>query len=66
MDATTKDIFDSLKSYRCRYSVNEMGDSMELVDMLTPSGDKDIGRGQTEMEILAEHISEELFYKNRG
>ena len=64
MDETTKDILQALKSYRCQFSVDESGDGIELVDLLSPGFD--IGDGQKERELLAEHIADELFYKNRG
>ena len=66
MDATIMDIKAALKNYCCQYSQNEDGDGLPLVDVLTPQEDTNISRGIAELNMIAEHIADELFYKNRG
>lgn len=49
-------ILEALKSYRLIYTVDDCGSGIHLVDALTPDGDNDIRRGQSELEMLADHI----------
>lgn len=66
MDSTATEILEALKNYRCQYTQDEHGEGIPLVDLITPEIDTDIARGQMEMELLAEHIADELFHRNRG
>lgn len=50
----------ALKSYRCYFSLTEEGDSMPLVDQLSPQKDFTIEHGQQEMELLTDFILSEL------
>lgn len=45
----------ALKSYRCQYTVDHDGDSLPLVDALSPG--ETIAEGERELELLAEHLS---------
>jgi hypothetical protein len=52
----------AVKEYRCQYTINDLDNGMPLVDMLTPPGDKDIVRGQLEVELLIDSIAGECSY----
>jgi hypothetical protein len=51
-------VLPALKRYRCQYTLDEegKGDGIELVNMLCPPDEDDIGTGKMEMESLAESI----------
>jgi len=49
-------IFSALNEYRCSEHVDEGGDGMRLVDMLTHGGD--IGPGLRELHLLADALSD--------
>ena len=65
MDATSEDIKSALLNYNCQYSQDNKGDGIALVDVISPLADRTIERGLLEIDLLAEHISGELFYRNR-
>ena len=46
----------AINEYRCQYTINDLDNGESLVDMLTPPGDKDISRGELEMELLIDRI----------
>jgi len=57
----TDEVLDILNSYRCQYTVDTVFENgMDLVDLLTPPGDKDITRGKQELELLADAIASAL------
>jgi len=66
MDATTTDIYAALRKYRCQYMRDDEGNGIEIVDVMTPQWDPTILTGEKELELLAEHIADELFHRNRG
>lgn len=55
-------IYEALLEFQCRHTVqdDEGLDGMPLLDMLTPKGDKDVGRGFEELNKLADHIADAL------
>ena len=48
----------ALKRHRLMYTHDEDGDCLDLVDVLTPTGDEDVARGIGEIGYLSESISE--------
>lgn len=48
-------LLDALKSYLCQYTVDHDGDSLPLVDLLSPH--ETIAEGLRELELLAEYLS---------
>lgn len=50
-------IEEALMSFQCQHTVQDNDDGgMPLLDMLTPQGDKSVGRGFDELHALADHI----------
>lgn len=53
-------IKESLSSYRLQYIKDEEGDSLHLVDVLTPDYEDNITMGLQEIDHLADHINAEI------
>lgn len=55
-----KRIFDFLKSYKLQHwrDVDDEHSHLQLVDLLTPNGDKTIDRGLEELELLSDDLSD--------
>jgi hypothetical protein len=51
-------ILEVLKGYRCQFSIDDEGDGLDLVDILSPF--TTIKEGNMELELLADHIEDAL------
>ena len=55
------DVLSAIRSYRSSIVVDDRGDGMELLDIVSIGmGAPDVGPGLKELESLAEHISSEI------
>ncbi|MDP3936834.1 MAG: hypothetical protein Q8R92_01715 [Deltaproteobacteria bacterium] len=49
-------IYTLLRTYRCQNTIDEDGNPLELVDVLTPEGSGSIAPGEEEIELLADAL----------
>lgn len=47
-------VLDALRSYNCQFTIDEQGDGLGLVDVLSPG--ETIEEGQRELLLLADYI----------
>lgn len=50
----------ALSEYKMAFHSDDEGNSIDLVDIVTPETDDDISGGEVELDLLAEHIADYL------